>query len=120
MSRTTPRRRSRGALAVTLAAASLLISACGGSTGSKDPAVQKPAKPGEKVALTFWSWVPGIDKAVDLWNGTHPDIQVKLEKISAGNTGATPRCTPRSRRATRPTWRRSSTRRSPSSCSSTA
>jgi len=72
---------------VTLAAASLLISACGGSTGSKDPAVQKPVKPGQKVDLRFWSWVPGVDKAVDKWNATHPDIHVKLEKIPAGSSG---------------------------------
>ncbi|WP_037672851.1 hypothetical protein [Streptomyces griseus] len=62
MSRTTHLRRSRGALAVTLAAASLMISACGGSTGSEDKGFQKPVKPGQKVDLRFWSWVPGVDK----------------------------------------------------------
>ncbi|MGW6521955.1 ABC transporter substrate-binding protein [Streptomyces sp. NPDC054950] len=87
MSRTTHLRRSRGALAVTLAATALLISACGGSTGSKDPAVQAPVKPGQKVDLRFWSWVPGVDKAVDRWNATHPDIHVELEKIPAGSSG---------------------------------
>ncbi|MET7695020.1 extracellular solute-binding protein [Streptomyces sp. NPDC005483] len=86
MSRTTPRRRSRGALAVTLAAASLFLSACGGSSGSQDKA-QAPAKPGQKVDLRFWSWVPGVDKAVDKWNATHPDIHVKLEKIPSGSSG---------------------------------
>jgi multiple sugar transport system substrate-binding protein len=42
---------------------------------------------GEKVTLTFWSWVPGVDKAVDLWNQENPEVQVKLEKIPAGNSG---------------------------------
>ena len=86
MSRTTPRRRSRGALATTLVALSLVISACSGSSDTQDKA-QAPAKPGEKVDLRFWSWVPGVDKAVDKWNATHPDIHVKLEKIPSGSSG---------------------------------
>jgi multiple sugar transport system substrate-binding protein len=38
------------------------------------------------VNLTFWSWVPGIDKSVALWNKTHPNIQVKVSNVGGGPT----------------------------------
>lgn len=37
--------------------------------------------------IIFWSWVPGIDKAVALWNSTHPHIQVDLQDTPAGGNG---------------------------------
>ncbi|MCT2582984.1 extracellular solute-binding protein [Actinophytocola sp. S1-96] len=57
--------------------------ACG---GDQEPETQQ-REPGQKITLTFWSWVPGVDKAVDLWNSENPEVQVKLEKIPAGNQG---------------------------------
>ncbi|MGP3983595.1 ABC transporter substrate-binding protein [Streptomyces sp. KR80] len=88
MSVITRRRRHRGALASVLTAVSVLATACSGSAAtSQDDASQSAHKPGQKVNLTFWSWVPGVDKAVAVWNAEHPDIQVKLEKIPAGSTG---------------------------------
>jgi multiple sugar transport system substrate-binding protein len=66
-------------LAVVLAAG--LTAACssdGGDAGTTDP------KPAGKVALTFWSWVPNIDKAVAAWNSANPDIQVTLSKQAGG------------------------------------
>lgn len=77
--------RSRAALVAGLVLA-LGLTGCSGSTGGgeKDPPARKP---GEKIELTFWSWVPGVDKAVELWNSQNPDVQVKLEKIPAGGSG---------------------------------
>ncbi|WKX69998.1 ABC transporter substrate-binding protein [Streptomyces sp. XD-27] len=65
------------------AAAGLALTGC----GSDDDADGEPKgrKKGEKATLTFWSWVPGIDKPVDLWNRNNPDVQIKLEKVSAVN-----------------------------------
>ena len=40
-----------------------------------------------KVTLDYWSWVPGMQQAVDLWNSGNPDIQVKLKTTPAGNAG---------------------------------
>lgn len=37
--------------------------------------------------IIFWSWVPGIDQAVDLWNRTHPHIQVDLQDTPGGGDG---------------------------------
>jgi multiple sugar transport system substrate-binding protein len=65
----------------------VVLAGCG--SGS-DPAQSSGAgarKPGEKITMTFWSWVPGVDKAVDLWNSKNPEVQVKLEKIPAGSSG---------------------------------
>ncbi|MGP4001649.1 ABC transporter substrate-binding protein [Streptomyces sp. 8N706] len=66
------------------AAAGFALAGCGdsGDGGEKKPAGRKA---GEKVTLTFWSWVPGIDKPVDLWNSQNPDVRIKLEKVSAVN-----------------------------------
>jgi multiple sugar transport system substrate-binding protein len=56
------------------------LAACGGSTstGSSTSTSTGPVK------LTFWSWVPGIDKSVALWNSTHPNIQVTLANVGSG------------------------------------
>ncbi|MFJ9853053.1 ABC transporter substrate-binding protein [Streptomyces sp. NPDC101150] len=67
-----------GAAAV---AAGFALAGCGDS--GDDDTAPKERKKGQKVELTFWSWVPGIDKPVDLWNRKNPEVQVKVEKVSA-------------------------------------
>ncbi len=37
--------------------------------------------------LTFWTWVPNIANAVNLFNSTHKNIQVTLDTIPTGSTG---------------------------------
>jgi len=64
--------RRVAALLVVLA---LLATGCG--TGRRTGPIQ----------LTFWSWVPGIDKSVNLWNRTHPGVQVHLDQVTAGIDG---------------------------------
>lgn len=65
-----------------LTALVLSVAACS-SSGSGDSSV----KPGQKVDMTFWSWVPGVDQAVALWNTQNPDIHVTLQKIPSGSSG---------------------------------
>jgi multiple sugar transport system substrate-binding protein len=36
------------------------------------------------VHLTFWAWVPGMDRAVTEYNNTHPGVCVTLEDPGAG------------------------------------
>lgn len=36
--------------------------------------------------LTFWSWVPGIQRSVNLFNKTHNGICVQLDNVGAGST----------------------------------
>ncbi|MGH8794487.1 MAG: ABC transporter substrate-binding protein [Stackebrandtia sp.] len=66
-----------------LAAAALLPSVAGCGGGSSPPRRKK----GEQITLTFWSWVPGVDKSVDLWNERNPDVQIKLSNITSGRLG---------------------------------
>lgn len=89
-----PSRRGRRRLLALLAVAPLALAACGGDDsgsgggggGGDNQAAACPASNG-KVTLQFWSWVPGMDKAVALWNSKNPDVQVRLKTTSAGNAG---------------------------------
>ncbi|NUU06173.1 sugar ABC transporter substrate-binding protein [Leifsonia sp. C5G2] len=74
-------KRFRTIAAVAAVAAVFATTACSSNSAADN------AAPSGKVELTFWSWVPGIDKAVDLWNQENPDIQVKLDITPAGSSG---------------------------------
>ncbi|MEV4343758.1 extracellular solute-binding protein [Actinoplanes sp. NPDC049596] len=67
-------------LAGALAAAVLMTSAC--SSGDDDTT---KADPNEKVELTYWSWAPNMDKVVEGWNSTHPNIKVTVNKQDGGD-----------------------------------
>lgn len=72
-----------GALAVALTAAT----GCGGG-GTDDAGADTSCEESSgKVTLQYWSWVPGMQKAVDVWNKENPDVQVKLKTTPAGNAG---------------------------------
>ena len=58
-------------------AATALLAAC--SSGGD------PANPDEKVDLTFWTWVPNIDKVVAKWNAANPNIQVTASNQAQGD-----------------------------------
>jgi len=72
------------AILVAVTAGTLLLSAaaCGSDSKSSDTG-------SKKVELTFWSWVPGIDKVVDSWNTAHPDIHVTVSKQAQGDEEVT-------------------------------
>ncbi|MGH3244651.1 MAG: ABC transporter substrate-binding protein, partial [Trebonia sp.] len=74
------RHRGRRLLTVAAVAGALALAACssGGSSSSAS---------GGKVTLTFWSWVPGISQSVNLWNSSHPGIQVNLDETTSGGAG---------------------------------
>src|ERR687895_573070 len=83
-----PRRRPRSLM---FAAAGLLVlsalSACGGG-GNASPSASLVAgascKSSSATKLTFWAWVPGMNRAVDAFNKTHPQICVTQENPGAG------------------------------------
>src|SRR6266700_1383333 len=54
------------------------LAACGGSSSSGTSTSSGP------VNLSFWSWVPGIDKSVAEFNKSHPNIQVKWSNVGSG------------------------------------
>lgn len=68
-------RRRTHLKAIASALALPALAACGAGTAS------------DTVRLIFWSWVPGVDKAVELWNSTHPHIQVDLQDTPSGGGG---------------------------------
>ncbi|MFJ4689279.1 extracellular solute-binding protein [Streptomyces sp. NPDC088789] len=75
------RHLTAGTLAVVLGATSL--AACGSSDDDKSADSSGP------VSLTYWTWVPGMDKVVDLWNegpGKQQRISVTVKKQASGDT----------------------------------
>ncbi|MFF1277940.1 ABC transporter substrate-binding protein [Streptomyces marokkonensis] len=74
------RRLVSSAVAVTLGATA--IAACGSSSDDGE------ARSGP-VSLTYWTWTPGMDKVVDLWNkgpGKKEQITVTVKKQASGDT----------------------------------
>src|SRR5579884_3475809 len=69
----------RARIGATLALVCLLVgfvAACGGSStqGGSGP-----------VTLTFWSWVPNLQQAVNLFEKSHPNIKIKLQNVGSGS-----------------------------------
>lgn len=62
--------------AALLVGATLLVGCSSGGT---------TATPEEKVNLTFWTWVPNIDKVVAKWNAANPNIQVTASNQAQGD-----------------------------------
>ncbi|MEU3253421.1 extracellular solute-binding protein [Streptomyces sp. NPDC006997] len=80
MPNTTRRRLVTMSVAVALGATAL--TACGSSDDDGD------ARSGP-VSLTYWTWTPGMDKVVDLWNkgpGKEKQITVTVKKQASGDT----------------------------------
>lgn len=75
------RRLVSSAVAVALGATAL--TACGSSSDDDGAARSGP------VSLTYWTWAPGMDKVVDLWNkgpGKKEQITVTVKKQASGDT----------------------------------
>ncbi|MFC5290044.1 extracellular solute-binding protein [Actinokineospora guangxiensis] len=83
MKRSAHRSRYITAAALTVA---LTATSCGSDTAAPGAAADCAPAQGP-VELTFWSWLPGIDKAVAAWNAGNPDIQVRVEITPQGNQG---------------------------------
>lgn len=79
MTRSTTGSRRRRLLATVPVALALVLSACGGGGGAAAEGGATCAHP-----LTFWSWVPNLDKTVALFEQAHPDIDVELVNVGQG------------------------------------
>src|SRR5450830_1671989 len=73
-------------IAALAAATALLVTACSG--GSSSPSTTGTA-PAEKVELNFWTWAPGLEAVVGVWNKANPNIQVTGQKQDGGDPAAT-------------------------------
>ncbi len=72
-------------MAAVTAAALFTVTACSSSGSSEEGAVD----PNEKVALTYWTWTPNMDKVVEAWNAKNPNIQVTVNKQDGGDPAVT-------------------------------
>jgi multiple sugar transport system substrate-binding protein len=75
---------------VALAAAvvsALALAGCSSGTTTTTPSASDCKPADGPVKLTFVTWVPGMDKVVDLWNKANPDIQVEFQTGPSGNAG---------------------------------
>ncbi len=79
------RRPRRGAAIGAALGAALALAGCGGA--GLEPASTECEPSQGPVTLSFWSWVPGIDEAVEVWNAENPDIRVELNAVAGGNQG---------------------------------
>lgn len=50
-----------------------------------------PAANGEKITLTYWSWLKDLQKVADIWNRANPHVQVETVWIPSGNQGGYPK-----------------------------
>jgi multiple sugar transport system substrate-binding protein len=86
--------RAAAGLAGVLAVS--FVAGCGGSSSS--PSAGSGPTPSASVSvlaggsckstatkITFWAWVPGLGRAVNEFNKTHPSICVTLEDVGAGD-----------------------------------
>ncbi|GIF14385.1 ABC transporter substrate-binding protein [Actinoplanes teichomyceticus] len=79
-------RKTYAPLLAALTAATLFTTAA--CSGSDDESSGGGAGD-EKVSLTYWSWAPNMDKVVEGWNSTHPNIQVTVNKQDGGDPAVT-------------------------------
>jgi multiple sugar transport system substrate-binding protein len=76
------------ATALMLVAAACGGGGSGGGGGGSAAGSCTPAPSGEKVQITYASWITGMDKAVAIWNKENPNIQVKLSQVVGGQSGS--------------------------------
>ncbi|MFC7344731.1 ABC transporter substrate-binding protein [Saccharopolyspora griseoalba] len=63
------------------------LTACGDISAREPQRFIPPARPGQKVHLTYWSWLKDLQKVCDIWNERHPDVEVEAVWIPVGNAG---------------------------------
>jgi multiple sugar transport system substrate-binding protein len=47
--------------------------------------------PSEQVTLEFWTWVPGIEKTVALFEKAYPNVKVNVTNLGGGQSGTYPK-----------------------------
>ena len=78
------RRAARFAIVILALVLMAPLAACGGGSGSSSSGSSSTSS--GPVNLTFWSWVPGIDKSVTDFNNSHPGIHVTVTNVGQSAT----------------------------------
>ena len=78
----------RSALAVLGALALAMLAGCssGGSAGSGSAGSAASSSSSGVVHLEYWTWWPTASSIVDVWNKSHPNIQVTAENAGQGSS----------------------------------
>jgi multiple sugar transport system substrate-binding protein len=76
----------RAAVMRSLIAAALVAVLAAGCSSSGSTSSSTAS---QKVKLSFWSWVPNLDKVVAIWNKAHPGIQVQVQVQAGGDAELT-------------------------------
>jgi multiple sugar transport system substrate-binding protein len=80
-----PARRSLLGLGTAALVAGPALAGCARSATAARMTSEAPSR-GRRVELVFWTWVP-LQKAVDLWNRTHPGIHVEVQLVPQNTHG---------------------------------
>ena len=84
-----PRTSKRRAAALAIAGVAIAALAAAGCSSSPSSESTSSSSGSGKVTLTFWTWVPNMDKIVAIWNQAHPDIQVQVQTQAGGDAELT-------------------------------
>lgn len=87
--RRSPIRRAVRITAAVVSVAALTAAAGCSSSGSSGSGGQSQAAATGPVKLTYWAWAPNMDKVVKIWNKSHPDITVTVNKQDGGDAAVT-------------------------------
>jgi len=68
--------------AAAIALAALSVSGCSSSPGSSTASASTSSN--KPVEISFWSWLPDIQKTIDKFEAANPNITVKLENVGVG------------------------------------
>ncbi|MCG5212618.1 ABC transporter substrate-binding protein [Streptosporangium sp. KLBMP 9127] len=71
-----------------LALAALAVTLAAGCSGAPQETASPSKAPAGPVTLTYWTWVPNMDKIVKVWNAANPDITVTVSKQAGGDDAA--------------------------------
>ncbi|MFI6455505.1 ABC transporter substrate-binding protein [Streptosporangium amethystogenes] len=80
--------RNRLAVAAAAALAATLAAGCSGAAQEPAAPAAQSSAPAGPVKLTYWTWVPNMDKIAAAWNSANPDIQVTVSKQAGGDDAA--------------------------------
>ncbi|WP_328293734.1 extracellular solute-binding protein [Kineococcus sp. NBC_00420] len=81
-----PTRRAAAAMFAGTFLTGLALSACSSGTDDTEPVSSDDVRKAldTDTQLTFWTWVPDIQKEVDLFQRKYPKIKVKVENVGQG------------------------------------
>lgn len=57
----------------------------------REPTFPATLNNGQPIELTYWSWVPNMDKQAALFTQKYPNVKIKVENLGGGQSGTYPK-----------------------------